>query len=164
MAKESPLVKVVQLKGKEQTPETLEINLAELIDVKGMKAMGNRLSQFPVKSVELIADSESVDEPIETEEPETDLDEETDSNEPVDLLPDEEPEQAEQVKEIAQPKAEPQKTPIPPAVPKQEVKETPAKEPEPSEDPPKEVHKKVDFEITNPDDIQLDDKGQLGLF
>jgi topoisomerase-4 subunit A len=24
--------------------------------------------------------------------------------------------------------------------------------------------KKVDFEITNPDDIDIDDKGQLGLF
>jgi len=24
--------------------------------------------------------------------------------------------------------------------------------------------KKVDFEITNPDDIEIDDKGQLGLF
>lgn len=24
--------------------------------------------------------------------------------------------------------------------------------------------KKIDFEITNPDDIDIDDKGQLGLF
>jgi topoisomerase-4 subunit A len=24
--------------------------------------------------------------------------------------------------------------------------------------------KKIDFEITNPDDIDMDDKGQLGLF
>jgi len=24
--------------------------------------------------------------------------------------------------------------------------------------------KKIDFEITNPDDIEIDDKGQLGLF
>jgi topoisomerase-4 subunit A len=29
--------------------------------------------------------------------------------------------------------------------------------------PPKPI-KKVDFEITNPDDIEIDDKGQLGLF
>jgi len=26
------------------------------------------------------------------------------------------------------------------------------------------VIKKIDFEITNPDDIDMDDKGQLGLF
>ncbi|MCY1519585.1 hypothetical protein D9M68_543390 [compost metagenome] len=31
------------------------------------------------------------------------------------------------------------------------------------EEPPKPV-KKVDFEITNPDDIKIDDKGQLGFF
>ncbi|MBB6112183.1 topoisomerase-4 subunit A [Mucilaginibacter lappiensis] len=163
MAKESPLVSVVQLKGKEQTPETLEINLAELIDVKGMKAMGNRLSQFPVKSVELIADSESADESVDTEEPETELDKEIDAGESVvDQLSDDEPEQVE--KEITQPQAKPQTPTIQPTVSKQEPAEPEAKEPEPSEDQPKEVHKKVDFEITNPDDIQLDDKGQLGLF
>ncbi|MBB6129010.1 DNA gyrase/topoisomerase IV subunit A [Mucilaginibacter lappiensis] len=155
MAKESPLVKVVQLKGKEQTPETLEINLAELIDVKGMKAMGNRLSQFPVKSVELIADSESADESADVEEPETELNEEAVSDEPVDQLPDEEQE-SEQEEKIAQPKVEAQKPLKEPAVSKPEAKEP--------DDQPKEVHKKVDFEITNPDDIQLDDKGQLGLF
>jgi len=27
-----------------------------------------------------------------------------------------------------------------------------------------EHNKKIDFEITNPDDIDIDDKGQLGLF
>jgi topoisomerase-4 subunit A len=164
MAKESPLVKVVQLKGKEQTPETLEINLAELIDVKGMKAMGNRLSQFPIKSVELIADSESADEPVDTEEPETELNEEDGSDEPVDQSSDDESEQAKPVKEVVQPKAESPKTSVPPVVSKPAIAEPPAKEPEPSEDQPKEAHKKVDFEITNPDDIQLDDKGQLGLF
>jgi topoisomerase-4 subunit A len=34
-------------------------------------------------------------------------------------------------------------------------------EPPSVESPPK---KKIDFEITNPDDIDIDDKGQLGLF
>lgn len=159
MAKESPLVSVVQLKGKDQTPETIEVNLAELIDVKGMKAMGNRLSQFPVKSVELIADSEGVDEPVDTEEPETELDEEAGAEEPVDQLSGDESEP-----EVVQPKAKWQASPVQPAAPKQEPKEPEDKEAEPSDDQPKEVHKKVDFEITNPDDIQLDDKGQLGLF
>ena len=35
------LVKVDQLKGKTETPETIEVDLSTLIDVKGMKAMGN---------------------------------------------------------------------------------------------------------------------------
>src|SRR6202012_3705892 len=34
---QQPMVKVVQLKGKEQTPEVVEIELTSLIDVKGMK-------------------------------------------------------------------------------------------------------------------------------
>jgi topoisomerase-4 subunit A len=38
---------------------------------------------------------------------------------------------------------------------------------ESSDSPPKPAQiqtKKIDFEITNPDDIDIDDKGQLGLF
>jgi topoisomerase-4 subunit A len=154
MAKDSPVVRVVQLKGKDQTPETIELNLAELIDVKGMKAMGNRLSQFPVKSVELISDTESVEDIVEAEVEEP----ETISEEPIGS---DEPEQAEKAEEIKQPKTEPK--PKEPAAAKPAAVDPPAKEPEP-DDEPKEVHKKVDFEITNPDDIQLDDKGQLGLF
>ena len=34
---------------------------------------------------------------------------------------------------------------------------------ESSKEPEKPV-KKIDFEITNPDDLDIDDKGQLGLF
>jgi topoisomerase IV subunit A len=48
------IVNVQQLKGKEQTPEILEVDLSTLIDVKGMKAMGNRLSLHPVKTVQLL--------------------------------------------------------------------------------------------------------------
>ena len=29
---------------------------------------------------------------------------------------------------------------------------------------PEKPVKKIDFEITNPDDLEIDDKGQLGLF
>lgn len=43
-------------KGKSQTPETYEQLLKELIDVKGMKAQGNRLSLHEVKSVELLSE------------------------------------------------------------------------------------------------------------
>src|SRR5476651_1422859 len=51
-----PVVSIDQLKGKEQVPETIEADLSEIIDVKGMKAMGNRLSQNPVKKVALLSE------------------------------------------------------------------------------------------------------------
>ncbi len=61
-----PVVKVEQLKGKAQLLELVELNLTDLIDVKGMKAMGNRLSAHPIQTVELIAehdDAEDVPDP-----------------------------------------------------------------------------------------------------
>ncbi len=61
-----PVVKVEQLKGKAQVLELVELNLTDLIDVKGMKAMGNRLSAHPIQTVELIAehdDAEDVPDP-----------------------------------------------------------------------------------------------------
>ena len=61
-----PIVKVEQLKGKTQLQELVELNLSDLIDVKGMKAMGNRLSAHPVQTVQLIAehdDAEDVPDP-----------------------------------------------------------------------------------------------------
>ena len=61
-----PIVKVEQLKGKTQIQELVELNLTDLIDVKGMKAMGNRLSAHPVQTVQLIAehdDAEDVPDP-----------------------------------------------------------------------------------------------------
>jgi topoisomerase-4 subunit A len=135
-----PVVKVEQLKGKEQTPETLEIDLSTVIDVKGMKAMGNRLSQHPIKSVELIAEIEPEVEEVIADETDS-TDDETDAAEvekPVVKAP-------EKPVEV---KPEPVKTPVEKS-PDQSVESQP---------------KKIDFEITNPDDIDMDDKGQLGLF
>jgi len=129
----SPVASVVILKGKDQTPETLEIDLSTMIDVKGMKAMGNRLSQSPVKSVELIAENE----PEVEEEPEIT----TDAEEAGDT-------------EITSPEKS--------VKPVAEKPTTP--EPETPTPPPANPPKKIDFEITNPDDIDMDDKGQLGLF
>jgi len=122
-----PVAKLDQLKGKTQTPETIEVNLAELIDVKGMKAMGNRVSQHTIQSIELIA----VEEPQATDaEPEEIAEEEA-------LLP-----EADDTEEISEPEAA------------EPVADTPINPPA----------KKIDFEITNPDDIDIDDKGQIGLF
>ncbi|MNL19173.1 hypothetical protein D3C87_1403600 [compost metagenome] len=46
-------------------------------------------------------------------------------------------------------------------------KTKPVLKPEPKKEEPKKEEKpvkKIDFEITNPDDIKIDDKGQLGFF
>jgi topoisomerase-4 subunit A len=162
IAKASQLVKIVQLKGKEQTPETIEVNLADLIDVKGMKAMGNRLSQLPIKSVELLATEEVAEEQVEAES-ENEIEEAGDITADVDEA--ENPVAEQTATEPVKPKIpEPAASPVKPAeLPKLEPAKSPEVEvAEPAEDskPPK----KVDFEITNPDDIDIDDKGQLGLF
>jgi len=43
----------------------------------------------------------------------------------------------------------------------EEASEAPLPE---ADEPPAPPAKKIDFEITNPDDIDIDDKGQIGLF
>jgi len=141
----NPVAKIDQLKGKTQTPETIEVNLAELIDVKGMKAMGNRVSQHTVQTIELIQS----EEPEEEEIAEAVADESEEAEDTVSTT-----DQAE--------------TTMPPVVkPAESPKNESVESKEQSVESPKEEpvqHKKVDFEITNPNDIEIDDKGQLGLF
>ncbi|WP_295794567.1 DNA gyrase/topoisomerase IV subunit A [Mucilaginibacter sp.] len=149
-----PVVSVIQLKGKEQTPETIEVDLSAVIDVKGMKAMGNRLSQHTVKSVELMAEIEppegeviadvEEDETVESAEEETIADVKMDDDDDTDG-------------DIIADTNAPEDKPVPP-VPTKVV------EPATEEESVKPQPKKIDFEITNPDDIDIDDKGQLGLF
>ncbi|MGZ3891599.1 MAG: DNA gyrase/topoisomerase IV subunit A, partial [Mucilaginibacter sp.] len=156
---QQPVVTVDQLKGKTEIPETVELNLSELIDIKGMKAMGNRLSQHTVKSVTLVAEAEpevleegpAIDEeeameqpegsPSESKEPSSDA-VEPPKDDSVESPKDESVKSEE--KSVEPPKTEPTE----PAT-------------EESVEPPK---KKIDFEITNPDDVNIDDKGQIGLF
>ncbi len=141
------IVKVDQLKGKTEIPETVELDLSELIDVKGMKAMGNRISQHTVKSVELVNEINpvvEVPEPvIEAEEPEEPTVESVESSS--------ESAESTLTESVEPPKNESVESP------KEKSVESEAQSVEP-------LHKKVDFEITNPDDIEIDDKGQLGLF
>lgn len=68
-----PMVKLdfSKSKGKEIDPE--EINVAEFIQVKGLKAIGNRLTDKKVKNIDLL-------EPLPYDEPEDDEDDDTDSN------------------------------------------------------------------------------------
>ncbi|MCO5949130.1 DNA gyrase/topoisomerase IV subunit A [Mucilaginibacter flavidus] len=145
-----PVVSVVQLKGKEQTPETIEVDLSAVIDVKGMKAMGNRLSQHPVKSVELMAEIEPPEEEVIADVEEEETVESAEEEAVADVKTDDDDDADGDI--IADTNA-PEDKPVPPA-PAESV-----------ESPPQSVQsRKVDFEITNPDDIDIDDKGQLGLF
>jgi len=92
-----PVVKVEQLKGKTQVPELVELNLTDLIDVKGMKAMGNRLSAHVVQAVQLSAehdDAEDVPDPAPDSVADTLPDLDIDQEKPQ---PDSPPEQAAKV-------------------------------------------------------------------
>jgi topoisomerase-4 subunit A len=55
---DTPEVEVEIVKGKGKDKETEVINLEEIIDVKGWKAMGNRLSQFKVTKVKPLEEPE----------------------------------------------------------------------------------------------------------
>jgi topoisomerase-4 subunit A len=145
-----PKVSLEILKGKSQTPETIELNLAELIDVKGQKAMGNRLSTHEVKTVTLLVSEEP--EPIIIASPTPEVPEVEDTIALVEetSMPSTTEPENEEVQEVAAPQPE-TATPV--------VEATEAAVPEPIK-PAKEIG----FEITNPDDVDIDDKGQLGLF
>jgi topoisomerase-4 subunit A len=167
-----PIVKVDQLKGATKTPETVELNLADLIDVKGMKAMGNRLSVHVIQNVALMAEH---DDEADVPDPEPDSVAETEivitpeDKVVTDVAPvivediateaEEQAPESVPIKEIPKPikTAEPKKAIEKPVVQPEPIAESSKTE----EEPPA---KKVDFEITNPDDIEIDDKGQLGLF
>ncbi|WP_353134098.1 DNA gyrase/topoisomerase IV subunit A [Pseudopedobacter sp.] len=126
----NPVVKVEALKGKTQIHDETEVDLSEAIDVKGIKAQGNRLSPHDIQKVTLLTEEEK------DEEEQQQLDEEIE-----DTLDTEESESEENEPEES---AEEPVTEKPKFV--SEFKQT----------------KKVDFEITNPED--LEDTGQLGLF
>ena len=73
---DSPEIEVELIKGKDKGKKTETMNLEELVDVKGWKALGNRLSEFKVTKVTLVQD----DEP-EYEEPGEDGEEEVTESE-----------------------------------------------------------------------------------
>jgi topoisomerase-4 subunit A len=153
-----PVVKVLQLKGKEQTPEEIEVELVALIDVKGMKAMGNRLSQHPVKTIELLAENEREDAAAEEDDSQNANEAEvTDTSLEADELPD--------LKVNQQEEKAPPIAPVKSVKsPEKSVESQKIKSVESSQESVESQTKKIDFEITNPDDIEMDDKGQLGLF
>lgn len=124
---EKAFVEVDVLKGKTKTPETLELDLMELIDVKGMKAQGNRLT--PHEVVEIRTKYE--------EQPLAQIEQKKES-----------PAETEKKSNISGTKDDS----------KNVSKDVSAEEFATDNKP------KVDLEITNPDDIQIDDTGQFGMF
>jgi topoisomerase-4 subunit A len=227
-----PKIKLEVVKGKTKIPEVSEIELADTIEVKGMKAMGNRLSPHEVKNIEIIPslmeeeEDEMVVEVSDIPSPEKDVPGLHQAT-PVSVLardivvPEEDGENSEDlekfsetsetvepedslepaVKIIPEVQVESSKEPlITPQIeeseeenaPEQEIipevqidsskepgrsakarKSTKSSEPVVEIIPEVEVEiakeaekpvKKIDFEITNPDDLAIDDKGQLGLF
>lgn len=57
---DEPIVRLSILKGKSQTPEEIEQALNEIIDVKGIKAQGNRLSTHAIKKIKLITEEKDL--------------------------------------------------------------------------------------------------------
>jgi topoisomerase-4 subunit A len=169
-------------KGKSRISETLEIVLSEFIDIKGVKAIGNRLTPHEVKNIQVV-DSAEIEALVEEEaldadpdspalEPESDVHaaelsitesvkESTTPKEP-ELISEVIPEAVSENKQGDKPAVDPISLPLDPIKEDAEVvqEEHTAK---PKEKKPW-VKKKIDLEITNPDDIDIDDTGQLGLF
>lgn len=191
------------LKGKTQIPETLELLLAEFIDVKGIRANGNRISQHEVKELKIsnhqeieprpeeelhaAADDSNVEtaaiqqdppagaealpamQPATTEEPVSSLQEPGRISERLaEIIKQHDP--AEVPEKPVMPEAA--ETTDQPALPENEEvqPEKPLRKKKWSEDAGSKVtrepqpKKDVKLEITNPDDVDIDQKGQLGLF
>lgn len=98
----NPVVKIKQLKGKSQVEEIIDQPLNELIDIKKIKAQGNRLSFHNVQSVKALTEDFDFSNPPKEEKEQEIATEQTDN--PISL------------------------------------------------------------EITNPEDVQISDDGQIGLF
>lgn len=142
----TPLVSLKLLKGKSQTPETTEVNLNDIVDVKGLRAQGNKLSPHGVVSVTLLTNEEPEEESSYTSAAKA-----PDSSE------DKPDDKEKQEVPIARIDKTPGEEPTPgPDLSTEEKSDSTAKEEKPKP--------KIDLEITNPDDIQIDDKGQIGLF
>jgi topoisomerase-4 subunit A len=121
-----PMVKLEILIGKSQTEETLDQPLTEIIDVKGIKAQGNRLSFHTVKSVTLTTADEDLSQKGKEKAAETT----TDTTETT---------------------VDSTITAEDSSVKEKEVEST-------------DKNDDIKLEITNPNDIQIDDKGQMEMF
>jgi len=150
----TPVVRVEASKGKSRTLETTEQNLTEIIDVKGMRAQGNRLSPHDVKKVVLMTAEVDEGPSVEGEKDQvvaaTVMEKETNTGKAPDTDTASNP-----AAHTHPPAASEDNDANPHDHPGKSLDEEPH---QPKERP------NVDFEITNPDDIRVDDNGQMGLF
>ncbi|QNL51444.1 DNA gyrase/topoisomerase IV subunit A [Olivibacter sp. SDN3] len=125
----TPVVELKILKGKSRIQESFEQALEEIVDIKGMKAQGNRLSQHEIKKIKLLSAEEDLSKEIAKEEKTEEVSEVLDSQSDAGVK--------EKAGDGDQGSSELDQSKAP---------------------------NKVDFEITNPDDIDMEDNGQQSLF
>ncbi|MBC7759971.1 MAG: DNA gyrase/topoisomerase IV subunit A, partial [Phormidesmis sp. FL-bin-119] len=171
---QKPRVSLQILKGKTKLTESVEMDLAETIEVKGMKALGNRISPHEVKSIELLASEMEYEQELMADEILNDTSE--DSSElpgihtatPVSSLAIN-LEEAEE-KTILKDDLTAEKPPAseveiePQGTEENKLEELNKTDEQAQSKEEAKPDKKIDFEITNPDDLDIDDKGQFGLF
>lgn len=134
------VVKVDITKGKAKTPESYEEDLAAFIDIKGMKAQGNRLSSHDIVKVELLSLEEDDDQ------------EDAVNSSGTKPLPQVSNSSSSRNEEDAEGNS---------------VEDTENTSEDGIESPvttEKKTTPKLDLEITNPDEIEIDNKGQINLF
>ena len=171
---QKPRVSLQILKGKTKLTESVEMDLAETIEVKGMKALGNRISPHEVKSIELLASEMEYEQELMPDEILNDTSEDSTelpgihtatpvSSLAIDL---EEAEEKTILKDdLAAEKPPGPEDEIEPQGTKEDKLEELNKTDEQAQSKEEaKPDKKIDFEITNPDDLDIDDKGQFGLF
>jgi len=157
----NPLVKIDITKGKSKVEESYEENLAEFIDVKGMKAQGNRLSTHDVVKVELLSVEDEVDSSLDSGSNETvissvDSDSSDNNSNSSEVNVNTSPS-----KIVTNTKNGSSDTDI--KVKDDELESKPSADSE-KNDAIKKDRPKIELEITNPEDVDIDDKGQIGLF
>ncbi|RAW01272.1 DNA gyrase/topoisomerase IV subunit A [Pseudochryseolinea flava] len=76
---ETPEVEMEVQKAKDKPKKTEVVNLEELVEIKGWKALGNRLSEYKVSKVNLIQEEEAAPEEAEAENAEAEVAEEDQS-------------------------------------------------------------------------------------
>eukprot|EP01136_Pigoraptor_vietnamica_P010558 Opistho-1_new@48326 len=179
-------IKIDIEKGKSKTPETLIVDLAGLIDVKGLKANGNRLSPHEVKNVALVDAEPEIGIPLVEDDNGITAINEGDNETTVEEQPDDTnvemasemtieevvPEIVEEAElpEIAENKPVEEKVSvtakadIAPVTEKKKPVFKSETKPAAETTEPKKENKTIDLEITNPEDIKIDDKGQSLLF
>jgi topoisomerase-4 subunit A len=55
---ETPEIELEEIKGKDKGKTTKTVNLEDVVDIKGWKALGNKLSEYKVSKVSLVEDEE----------------------------------------------------------------------------------------------------------